>query len=156
MLRNPTKNGSPENHRKLMLAGTQNDPKMNQISMFFPIKTPKCIQNVALLTVMFFCDFLDCVFSCFSQFSIPKWVPDQKKLQSFSVIFSTFFVIVRFQGFFSDFGWFPMPRTTKNDQKAWKTQWEKMTKILPKASPRDPNLLYMGGRWLRLCRLNSL
>ena len=29
-----------------------------------------------------------------------------------------------------------------------------MTKILPKASPRDPNLLYMGGRWLRLCRLN--
>ena len=49
-----------------------------------------------------------------------------------------------------------MPRTTKNNQKAWKTQWKKMTKILPKASPRDPNLLYMGGRWLRLCRLNFL
>ena len=48
-----------------------------------------------------------------------------------------------------------MPRTTKNNQKAWKTQWKKMTKILPKASPRDPHLLYMGGRWLRLCRLNS-
>ena len=47
-----------------------------------------------------------------------------------------------------------MPRTTKNNQKAWITQWKKMTKILPKASPRDPNLLYMGGQWLRLCRLN--
>ena len=80
MLRNPTKNGSPEKHRKLMLAGTQNDPKMSQISMIFPPKTPNCAKNVAFLTVMFLCDFLDCVFSCFSQFGVPKWLPGQKQL----------------------------------------------------------------------------
>ena len=60
-----------------MLAGTQNDPKMSQISMIFPPKTQNCAKNVVFLTV-----FLNIFFGlCFFMFlSIlgPKMAPRPK------------------------------------------------------------------------------
>ena len=118
MLRNPTKNGNPEKHRKLMLAGTQNDPKMSQISMSFPPKTPNCAKNEAFLTVMFFCDFWNVFFHVSLNLGCQNGSQAKNNFNHFRLFSRHFSAIFRFQGFFSDFGWFPMPKTTKNNQKA--------------------------------------
>ena len=120
MLRNPTKNGSPEKHRKLMLAGTQNDPKMSPISMIFPQKTQNCAKNVAFLTVMFFVTFWIVFFHVSLNFGSQNGSQAKNNFNHFRLFsrhFSSFFAFKAFSAILVDFPCPGRPRTTKKHGK---------------------------------------
>ena len=92
MLRNPTKNGSPEKHWKLMLAGTQNEAKMSQISVMFPPKTPNCAKKRSFFDSQFFLWFFGLCFFTFLSILGPKMAPRPKTIL---IMFGNFLDIFR-------------------------------------------------------------
>ena len=125
MLRNPTKNGSPETHRKLMLAGTQNDPKMSQISMMFPPKTPNCAKKHSFFDNQFFLWFFGLCFFMFLSILGPKMAPRPKGTL---IIFGYFLDIFRHFSLSRLFQRFWLISHTQDDQERPKSMENSMEK----------------------------
>ena len=143
MLRNPTKNGSPEKHRKLMLAGTQNDLKMCWISMICPPKTPNCAKNVAFFDNYFFVIFWTVFFHVSLNFGSQNGSQAKNNFnhfQSFSRHVSSFFAFKAFSAILVDFPCPGRPRTTKKHRKLNGKKW-------PKSFPRPPQGMQISCIW---------
>ena len=126
-----------------MPARTPNDPKMSQISMIFPPKTPNCAQNEAFLTVMFFVIFWTVFFHVSLNLGSQNGSQakrDFNHFRSFSRHFSSFFASKAFSAILVDFPCPGRPRTTKKHGKV-------NGKRLPKSFPRTPRGIQISSIW---------
>ena len=108
-----------------MLAGTQNDAKMSQISMMFPPKTPNCAENVAFFSSQCSSDVLNCVFFRFLSNLGPKMAPRPKGTL---IIFGNFLDIFRHFSLSRLFQRFWLISHTQDDQERPKSMENSMEK----------------------------